>query len=245
MTDLPLPGQVPPAPPPPPPEGWRAAVPVSGKAVASLVCGVAGLVICFLFSLVGLVLGAIAIGETGRDGVRRGRGMAVGGTVVSLVGLLVNVAIVGFVFGVLPGMMEDRLEIDQEAVSRDAERIIQRLQRYHSANGNSLGPGGPVLALAPAQSETVVERRPGEHYEADMIPDTKDGRVTGRLTLRHLFRFGELEHAPGLERWRLTITSRDRATLQAVTWGGEVAREYQVTDAGKGRYIEVPGSTNR
>ncbi|MCB9936291.1 MAG: DUF4190 domain-containing protein, partial [Planctomycetes bacterium] len=71
-----------PPPPPPPPygyyEGAPSAKPTSGKAIASLICGLVGfLVICYvpgIAALVGVVLGILAIIETGAEGKRSGRG---------------------------------------------------------------------------------------------------------------------------------------------------------------------------
>lgn len=233
MTDLPLPGSAPPAPPPPPPEGWRAPVPVSGKAVASLVCGVGGLVICVLLAPVGLVLGAIAMGETGREGTRGGRGFAIAGTVVSLLAIVGNIIVFGFFFGVMPGMLEDEFKPDAEQLNADAKLIVERVQEYYLNNNDSLGPGGPVLGM------------PEDGYDSgyDTAPAVEDGRVAGSLEIEHLMNPGESHHYQSM--WSLAVTSRERATLTAYDWDGNAVLEWQITDAGKGRYIEVPRSTNR
>jgi hypothetical protein len=59
----------------------------SGFAVASLILGIVGLIIspCLIF---GLVFGAMALGLTGKNHQLSGRGMAVAGFIISLVGII-------------------------------------------------------------------------------------------------------------------------------------------------------------
>ncbi|MEU8382533.1 DUF4190 domain-containing protein [Streptosporangium sp. NPDC048865] len=66
---------------PPPPRGNN------GMAVAALILGIAGLFICGLTSIVGVVLGHISLGQIKRTG-EEGRGMAVAGLVLSYFGIL-------------------------------------------------------------------------------------------------------------------------------------------------------------
>lgn len=89
----------PPAPPPPP--GYAAAPPppgpysyqpvaqrTSGKAVASLVLGIAGwLVAPFILSVLGIIFGAMARKETATDPTVGGRGLANWGFWLSITGL--------------------------------------------------------------------------------------------------------------------------------------------------------------
>lgn len=75
---LPNPGYYQPYPayPPPKPPGYN------GKAIAALITSLAGMVCCGLPSLVGMVLGIIAIRETKRTG-QDGHAMAVAAVIVS------------------------------------------------------------------------------------------------------------------------------------------------------------------
>jgi hypothetical protein len=66
----------------------------NGKAIAALACSLAGLVFCGLPSIVGLILGIIAMRETKHTG-QDGYGLALAGTIV---GALVTV---GFVLYIL------------------------------------------------------------------------------------------------------------------------------------------------
>jgi len=94
------------APPPsnayPPGPGQAAGTPyspaagpkTSGLAVASLVLGIAGLCTCGVTSLVGLILGIVALGKVNRSGgTLGGRGVAIGGIVASALTLLLGVAL--------------------------------------------------------------------------------------------------------------------------------------------------------
>lgn len=77
----------------PPPSGGAgapaAAPKTSGLAIASLVCGVLGFFLCGISSLAGLIMGPMALSRINRsNGQLQGRGLAMGGIVVSAVTLL-------------------------------------------------------------------------------------------------------------------------------------------------------------
>jgi hypothetical protein len=82
MTDAPPPPPGYPAPPPATPPG-------KGLALASLLCGIGGLLTCGLTALVGVILGILALVKIAK-GAATGKGLAVAGLVVS--GLVVIVA---------------------------------------------------------------------------------------------------------------------------------------------------------
>lgn len=70
----------------------------SGLAIASLVCGIGGACTCGVTSLIGLILGIVALGRIRRSaGQMGGRGMAIGGIVISVIvlPLVIMVAIQG------------------------------------------------------------------------------------------------------------------------------------------------------
>lgn len=73
---------------------YRPPVPTgtNGKAIAALVLGVIGLpaCMCFLPSLIGLVLGFVAMGETKRNG-QAGHGIALAGVIVSGATLIMGI----------------------------------------------------------------------------------------------------------------------------------------------------------
>ena len=59
----------------------------SGMAIASLVCGILGIIpfMGFLLSLLAIIFGGVGISQTGRDAYLSGRGMAITGLVLGIV----------------------------------------------------------------------------------------------------------------------------------------------------------------
>ncbi|GAA3468171.1 DUF4190 domain-containing protein [Nonomuraea roseola] len=58
----------------------------NGMAIATLICGLVGLITCGLASIVGAILGHISLGQIKRTG-EEGKGMALAGLILSYVGL--------------------------------------------------------------------------------------------------------------------------------------------------------------
>ena len=110
-----------------PPTARPTAVPArapktSGLAIASLVCGIAGLCTFGLGGLAGLILGIIGVLKIGKSaGQLKGKGLAIGGIVASALSL-----ILGFLLGFLCATIILRNEIRDltadtwEEVKRDA-----------------------------------------------------------------------------------------------------------------------------
>ncbi|WP_436756855.1 DUF4190 domain-containing protein [Streptosporangium sp. V21-05] len=73
----------------------------NGMAVAALIMGIAGLFLCGLTSIVGVVLGHISMGQIRRTG-EEGRSMAIAGLVLSYFGVLcwLGVALLIWLIGV-------------------------------------------------------------------------------------------------------------------------------------------------
>jgi hypothetical protein len=89
------PGQPPAAPggAPPPPMGVPPATKrTNGKAVASLVCGIAGFLVCpLVLHIAAIILGNQAKGEISRDPSQEGQGMAQAGYILGVIGLVLSV----------------------------------------------------------------------------------------------------------------------------------------------------------
>lgn len=226
----PPPGYMPP-PPPPPPEGFQPPKPTSGKAVAALVCGVAGPLAGFFCPLlgvavlVGLVLGVIALLETGKGGSRSGRGLAIAGTVLSGLSLVATAGVIVYFIGTYGRMEKEVTEYQRDQLARDSELIVSRVVRYCRENNDDLGPGGPILA-GPGGDESA---------SADDA-----GRVGGRLQLDHLVHPDELRwRRGGGNGWELRVTGRVTATLTATGWGGETIWQVEIRDASKSRTIQT------
>lgn len=66
----------------------------NGMAIASLICSLAGLFFCGVPSVVGLILGIVAMGQCKKTG-QEGHGMALAGTIIGAV--LTAVAVIGFI----------------------------------------------------------------------------------------------------------------------------------------------------
>ncbi|HEY7052240.1 MAG TPA: DUF4190 domain-containing protein [Mycobacterium sp.] len=92
----PPPEGYPPPPPPqggfPPPPGYGAApaTGTSGLAIASLVCSVVGVFCSGILSIVGIVLGFVALNQIKQTG-QGGKGMAQAGIIVGIISLVLGV----------------------------------------------------------------------------------------------------------------------------------------------------------
>lgn len=243
------------APPPPPPEGWQATRPTSGKAVAALVCGIAGIIVGVLCPVgyvaipVGLVLGILGIVETGANGRRSGRGLAIAGTVVSALAVAGAIGVSVFMFSQMRKGQESFEQGQAASVEQDIKLIVSRLQEYHAANG-SLAPGGPFLAGTPLASENLGSNsgksdpafegsRSDKSHE---VTGVKDGKVVVSLRIAHLVREDELSSDHGLGQITLTVTGESTATLVIRGYFGPRSRgerTIEVTDAATGRWVET------
>ena len=86
--------------------GYQPAPPTPGNAIASLILGIIGIVLCpIVTSVVGLILGYSAKKEIDNSGGRLGgRGVAMGGIITSWIGLAIYIPIVALiVIGVAVG----------------------------------------------------------------------------------------------------------------------------------------------
>jgi hypothetical protein len=63
----------------------------SGLAVGSLVCSIVGIVLCFVVTIAGIVMGHIAYAKAKR-GEAEGQGVALAGIIVGYVGIGLNIA---------------------------------------------------------------------------------------------------------------------------------------------------------
>jgi hypothetical protein len=94
----PPPGGYPPPAPYPPPGMYPPPNRTNGMALASLICSIAGLATCALSSIVGLILGVIALGQIKKTG-EEGRGMALAGVIVG--GVVTALMVVGIILYVV------------------------------------------------------------------------------------------------------------------------------------------------
>ena len=232
----------PPPPPPPPPDGWQPARPTSGKAIASLVLGLVGIVGVFCYlpvvgAFIGIFLGVAGIVESGKEGKRAGRGLAIAGTACCILAVIGTAAIISTQVLLLDRSGQESEQVRQARLAQDQELIVSRLQEYCVANEGSLGPGGPVLA----QGNTTY---PAGTAPAGNAPVSSDLRVTGKLELSHLVAGNELKYGgsgkrSGRGQWELIIKGQSSATIRARGWEGEILRELEIRDAAKGVAVQT------
>lgn len=234
-------------PPPPPPEGFFVSKPTSGKAVAGLVCGIAGVVTGFLCPPLmivipaGLILSILGIVETGKEGRRSGRGMAIAASIISGLALIGALGWVGFLVSRAEIGQEESVAQQSAVIDRDVALIVKRLAEYQKQNG-SLGPGGPVLAnssAAPAEDPQGPPRRQnrgGPKESETPPPATENGKVKGTLRTGHLVAPTELRFWGGLDCYTLTVTGENAATLTFKTYDERLNREVHITDVSNGQY---------
>lgn len=246
-------GQPPMAPPPPPPPPPQYGVetygvvglppkPTSGKAIASLACALGGSVLVFacpplgVAVLVGLVLGVLGIIETGKDSTRRGRGIAIAGTLASVLAIVGGVTVFSTLL-YLGRQAEKNVRAEREpALIKDQGLILERLKQYYDANDRSLGPGGPYLAGKVSTTPPA----------ANAVTGIQDGKVTATLTLEHLVSVDDLNFAGTGGRgsnsygsWELIVNGKSSATLRATDWGGNVLREIEIRDIGRDDFVQT------
>lgn len=88
--------------PPPPPgqpgygPGYSAPNRNNGMSIASLVLGIVGIPLCFLFvpSVLAVIFGAVALNQIGNDPGQSGRGRAIAGIVLGVVALVLVVFVI-------------------------------------------------------------------------------------------------------------------------------------------------------
>lgn len=198
----------PPYGPPPsvfPPPAPRA---TSGLAIASIVCGIASYVVCVgapLFAPLGLILGGIALKQSDGAVVRRGRGLAVAGVVLNAFGLVVAGLVLFYFTSQLYTARANESVRQAGKVDEDMYFIEERLRTYWRANGDSFGPGGPVLA--------------GEKSRFAR-PPANGPKVSGVLKVSDLVAQDDLRHPLG--EFSLTPTGKISAVIRHGPSGREL-----------------------
>ncbi len=127
------------------------------------------------FFLAGVILGALALRETGA-GKKSGRGLAMAGTIVNSLGLLGSVAL----FAAFMWLFSYSTQKVEEAtgLQADTQLIIQRVGQYESLKGD-LHPGGPKVIRGIRSQEAVV----GSLKVSDLVSPTELKFDMSRYTL--------------------------------------------------------------
>ncbi|HUJ59104.1 MAG TPA: type II secretion system protein GspG [Kofleriaceae bacterium] len=104
----------------------------NGLAVAGMVCGIIGVVICWIpffgwaLALLGLIFGALGVSKSKKTGV--GGGMAMSGVILGIIGLLMGVALF---FLIMRGVSEIRKGVREAASELDKmEQARMTVSKY-------------------------------------------------------------------------------------------------------------------
>ncbi len=118
----------PPSPPPVPVAPQR-----SGLALASLLCGIGGLLTCGISSLVGVILGHLALSDIKKTG-KEGKGLAVGGLVTSYV-LMMLVGVAALAGLSAPMVLRQRHAADRTQMISNMKQISLYLLEFDQEFG--------------------------------------------------------------------------------------------------------------
>jgi hypothetical protein len=160
--------------------------PTSGAAVASLVFGILAFCTLGLTAILGIILGIIGLIRTGRRGGMRGRGMAIAGTLLSVLVLFLDLVVVSFML--LVAQAHDRARIEtsvsfgdryghvaaRQVTPREAAAqsminltcLADAAQKYAEENDGRLPPPGgfPSALLGYLEPDGRPDAPPGRAY---------------------------------------------------------------------------------
>jgi hypothetical protein len=111
----------------------------SGKAIASLVCGIASLVVCPVTGIPAIFLGMMGLGDIKRsEGAIGGRGLALGGIVTGIVSTALTVlAVIGVLLGLLlPAVSMARNAARRVATANQLRQIAAAIHQYEIEKGH-------------------------------------------------------------------------------------------------------------
>ncbi|MDP7011963.1 MAG: DUF4190 domain-containing protein [Verrucomicrobiota bacterium] len=145
------------------PQGIPAKPKTSGMAVASLVCGILGLIcIPILPAFLGLIFSIIAIRKiNGSGGAVGGKGLAVGGLITSVIGGIIYVALLALLL--LPALTEAKNKANRMKCANNIKTINMSYQSFaneidgqtpHLYGGFAAGADGNIQAQALGYSST-------------------------------------------------------------------------------------------
>ena len=161
-------------------------------AVAGLVLGILGLVLCFvailgwILAVLGIIFGAVGIAKANKVG--RGKGMAIAGLVCGALGLIIGIAIQVLVVSAFTDYMKKGKRTE---ASLQLSNIARKIKSYHNERSS-----------LPPSTETVM---PGP-----------DGAACGSPTNKHPRRAqSEWEADPG---WKAMGFHIDEDTLFSYHW---------------------------
>jgi hypothetical protein len=157
--------------------------PLSGMAITSLVFG---LLACLPGAgLLGIIFGLIGIAGTGANGVRRGRGIAVSGTVLSLVSLIGQIVVIAWLISVGSGVFHLFVSGPEDVMKAAATGDRTVLAEYFFADEvPSDAELAAFLAAVTAEAGTFQRGALSESVQPPMSPSPGD-----TMDLPYVFEF--------------------------------------------------------
>jgi len=123
-------------------------------AIASLICGIGGLLTCGLSAVVGVILGIVALVKLNKAGATSGKGLAIAGLVVSALMTFAVLPEIGF-------LIFFRETIKEWVADTWEEDLREEQQEQDNFFGGPLDRLGlPRPRLRPAALPALVDRRP-------------------------------------------------------------------------------------
>ena len=114
--------------------------PGKGLAVASLICGIGGLLTCGLSAVAGVILGIVALVKLGKAGATSGKGLAIAGVVVAGLGVLLIPVMAMLVAITLPAFTSARDQARKMAFMNNMKQLSVATMVYTTEQDGRLPP---------------------------------------------------------------------------------------------------------
>lgn len=189
-------------------QAYEEAPSVQGLGIGSLVCGVLGFCIPIVSSLIGLILGIVALVKA--KPASRGRTLAIAGTIISASSILITPVMIGIM---LPALGKARQAARQIKSTTQMRLIAQSLTIYaQDYNGAFPEPGTDLTQ----RLSGVVQ--PGDFISPAEIYDRSNSYFyLGGYTTKDHFRTVILVEDPNNFRWRGTNVAFLDGSIEFVT----------------------------
>jgi hypothetical protein len=138
----------------------------SGKATASLICGLLSFCIPFLAGLVAMILGLLALSDIRRSGDRMGgKGLAIAGLILGCIGTLLSLCIIPALL--LPAIQAAREAARRQASMNNMKMIGLGIMNYHDTH-RAFPPRG--VEFKPSEDSGRLEPKLGLSWRVRLLP---------------------------------------------------------------------------
>ena len=153
----------------------------SGLAIASLVCGIAGLCTFGLGSIAGIILGIVGLVKMGKSPAPvRGKGLALAGLIISGAWILLLPVLAGIM---LPAVYQALDMANGAAFKNNAKQLSNATGQYVGSHNNTLPPGNTWPQVFTQQTGLDARALTDPADEAGGRAFAMNGALSG--TLRH------------------------------------------------------------